>query len=177
MNLEYRLAEENPFPAAVIDTLSAYAWLLEVVGLKPEQVIIEGDSGGGTSLTEALRCVRLKLTSRAPLTGNIALSAIHHLRTTKMLPLPGGLLLVSVSMACFRSRPHGNTDDSLSTACCRSDQFSSRPARRAWRHHHARSAKLGHRCVPGLRTASCRAARVRIHQSWLKEEPRQAASK
>ncbi len=48
--LEYRLAPENPFPAALDDATSAYRWLL-MQGFKSENIIIAGDSaGGGLSL-------------------------------------------------------------------------------------------------------------------------------
>jgi epsilon-lactone hydrolase len=44
--LDYRLAPEAPFPAAVDDAARAYAWLLEI-GVKPENITIGGDSAGG----------------------------------------------------------------------------------------------------------------------------------
>ena len=44
--LDYRLAPEHPFPAAVEDATSAYAWLLEQ-GYAPERIVIAGDSAGG----------------------------------------------------------------------------------------------------------------------------------
>lgn len=44
--LDYRLAPEHPFPAAVGDTTDAYRWMLES-GLKPERIAICGDSAGG----------------------------------------------------------------------------------------------------------------------------------
>lgn len=50
--LDYRLAPEHPFPAAVEDAQAAYDWLLEQ-GLEPEQVVVAGDSAGG-GLTMAL---------------------------------------------------------------------------------------------------------------------------
>jgi len=51
---EYRLAPENPFPAALEDALSAYHWLLEK-GFEPENIIIAGDSaGGGLALATTL---------------------------------------------------------------------------------------------------------------------------
>lgn len=43
---EYRLAPENPFPAAMEDALLCYRWLISS-GYKPEQIIIGGDSAGG----------------------------------------------------------------------------------------------------------------------------------
>jgi acetyl esterase/lipase len=43
---EYRLAPENPFPAAVDDSVTIYRWLL-TSGFKPENIIIAGESAGG----------------------------------------------------------------------------------------------------------------------------------
>jgi acetyl esterase/lipase len=49
--IDYRLAPENPFPAALEDATAAYRWLLKS-GFKPEQIVIAGDSaGGGLSLS------------------------------------------------------------------------------------------------------------------------------
>jgi len=44
--IDYRLAPEHPFPAAVEDAVSGYLWLLST-GVDPTQVIIGGDSAGG----------------------------------------------------------------------------------------------------------------------------------
>ncbi|PKP46719.1 MAG: alpha/beta hydrolase [Bacteroidetes bacterium HGW-Bacteroidetes-11] len=43
---EYRLAPENPFPAAVDDSVKVYQWLL-TSGFKPENILIAGESAGG----------------------------------------------------------------------------------------------------------------------------------
>jgi acetyl esterase/lipase len=43
---EYRLAPENPFPAAVDDALKVYRWLL-AQGYHPGNIIVSGDSAGG----------------------------------------------------------------------------------------------------------------------------------
>lgn len=43
---EYRLAPENPFPAAVEDVKAVYRWLLEQ-GFQPANIVIAGDSAGG----------------------------------------------------------------------------------------------------------------------------------
>jgi monoterpene epsilon-lactone hydrolase len=50
--VDYRLAPEHPFPAAVDDALAAYQWLLGR-GLAPGRVVVAGDSAGG-GLTVAL---------------------------------------------------------------------------------------------------------------------------
>jgi acetyl esterase/lipase len=45
-SLDYRLAPENPFPAAVEDATTAFRWLLKQ-GVRPETIVIAGDSAGG----------------------------------------------------------------------------------------------------------------------------------
>jgi acetyl esterase/lipase len=44
--LDYRLAPEHPFPAAVEDSVAAYQWLLRT-GIMPYNIVIAGDSAGG----------------------------------------------------------------------------------------------------------------------------------
>lgn len=46
MLVDYRLAPEHPFPAAVDDALQAYRWLLDQEG-GPERIVVAGDSAGG----------------------------------------------------------------------------------------------------------------------------------
>ncbi|TFV53070.1 alpha/beta hydrolase [Blastococcus sp. TF02A-35] len=53
--LDYRLAPEHPFPAALDDVLAAYRELRERVD-RPERTVLAGDSAGGwLALTAALR--------------------------------------------------------------------------------------------------------------------------
>ena len=44
--INYRLAPEHLFPAALDDAITAYRWLV-AQGTAPEQIIIAGDSAGG----------------------------------------------------------------------------------------------------------------------------------
>ena len=44
--IEYRLAPEHPFPAAVEDATAAYRWLLRR-GVAPQEIVVAGDSAGG----------------------------------------------------------------------------------------------------------------------------------
>ena len=46
LSLDYRLAPEHPFPAAIEDATKAYRWLLGQ-GIRPESIVISGDSAGG----------------------------------------------------------------------------------------------------------------------------------
>jgi acetyl esterase/lipase len=55
--LNYRLAPENPFPAAVEDSAAAYRWLLSR-GTKPARMVIAGDSAGGGLTVAALVALR-----------------------------------------------------------------------------------------------------------------------
>jgi len=64
--IDYRLAPEHPFPAAVEDTVVAYEWLL-AQGLTPSQVVVAGDSAGG----------------------NLTLALLIHLRDRRQ-PMPAG---------------------------------------------------------------------------------------
>ncbi|WP_433554928.1 alpha/beta hydrolase [Pseudonocardia xinjiangensis] len=53
-SLDYRLAPENPYPAAIDDTLSAYRALLDS-GTDPSTIAFAGDSaGGGLTVTTCL---------------------------------------------------------------------------------------------------------------------------
>jgi epsilon-lactone hydrolase len=55
--LDYRLAPENPFPAAVDDSITAYRWLL-AQGYKPGRIVIAGDSAGGGLAVSTLLALR-----------------------------------------------------------------------------------------------------------------------
>ncbi len=47
LGVNYRLAPEDPFPAAIEDGYAAYRWLLDDQGLDPADIMIAGDSAGG----------------------------------------------------------------------------------------------------------------------------------
>ncbi len=54
---DYRLAPEHPFPAAMQDTLTAYRWLLSQ-NVRPENIIIVGESAGGGLCLASLLAIR-----------------------------------------------------------------------------------------------------------------------
>lgn len=81
LNGGYRLSSSapfpprNPFPAALLDAIACYHYLLHDLGFRAEDIIIGGDSAGGFLATALVRYLAL---SRLP-----------------ALPVAGGLLLLS----------------------------------------------------------------------------------
>ena len=55
--LDYRLAPEHPFPAALEDSLAAYRCLLQQ-GVEPGKLVLAGDSAGGNLVPATLLALR-----------------------------------------------------------------------------------------------------------------------
>lgn len=55
--IDYRLAPEHPFPAALKDALTAYRWLL-TENISPEKIVVAGDSAGGGLVMAMLLSLR-----------------------------------------------------------------------------------------------------------------------
>lgn len=78
VSLEYRLAPENPYPAALEDCVDAYAWLLRSapdLGIDPARIAIGGDSAGG-NLAAALCLYRRDEGSALPVAQVLAYPAV-----------------------------------------------------------------------------------------------------
>jgi len=61
LNIEYRLAPEYPFPAALEDSIESYKWLISE-GFNPKKIIIGGESaGGGLAVATLLKLKELNL--------------------------------------------------------------------------------------------------------------------
>jgi epsilon-lactone hydrolase len=95
LTIDYRLAPENPYPAALEDALASYHWLL-AQGIDPGQIAIGGDSaGGGLALATALclREARQKLPAAlfllSPWT-DLTFSGESHRTLKKIDPIFGG---------------------------------------------------------------------------------------
>ena len=76
--LDYRLAPEHPFPAALDDAVAAYGWLL-AQGVDARRVVVAGDSAGGGLTVATLLALR-----------------------DRALPLPAGAVCISpwVDLTC-----------------------------------------------------------------------------
>lgn len=71
LSIDYRVAPEHPFPAALEDAVNAYQWILEN-GYRSGRIIVAGDSAGG----------------------GLALALCLYLRDNHM-PLPSGIITMS----------------------------------------------------------------------------------
>ncbi len=57
LSLNYRLAPEHPFPAAVDDAVTGYRWLVKK-GVAPNRIAVAGDSAGGGLTMATLLALR-----------------------------------------------------------------------------------------------------------------------
>lgn len=93
-SLEYRLSSSapfptaNPFPAALIDAVTGYNYLISELGFKPGNIIIVADSAGG----------------------HLALSFLRYLVETSILPVPGSF--IALSPLCDITSSHLSIPDS-----------------------------------------------------------------
>ena len=72
LTIDYRVAPEYQYPAALEDAVYAYKWLIQEKEYEPDHIIVAGDSAGG----------------------GLALALVLYLRDNR-LPLPGGIITMS----------------------------------------------------------------------------------
>lgn len=89
--IDYRLAPEHPFPAALEDALCAYDWLI-AQSYDPKKIVLAGDSAGG----------------------GLAIAAMISLRDDRK-PLPACAVCISpwVNLSHTVSKPNNNNDPIL----------------------------------------------------------------
>ncbi len=94
--VDYRLAPEHPFPAAIDDALMAYEWVL-AEGFAPEQVGLFGESAGGGVVMGTLLAAKAKgvplPAAAVPVSPwvDLTLSGASHVRNrdTEVIMAPG----------------------------------------------------------------------------------------
>lgn len=72
LTIDYRVAPEHPYPAALEDAVASYLWLIREKGYSPDKIVIAGDSAGG----------------------GLTLALVLYLRDHG-LPLPAGVIVMS----------------------------------------------------------------------------------
>ncbi|KAJ6499984.1 Alpha/Beta hydrolase protein [Mycena vitilis] len=103
--IEYRLSstkpykEENSFPAALVDALQGYDYLINTLHIPASNIIIEGDSAGG----------------------NLALALTRYLVEHKIAALPPPALLLLLSPWADLGTSHSHPGSSLFT--CRNSDY------------------------------------------------------
>lgn len=101
VSVDYRLAPENPFPAAVEDATSALRWAVAHVGElggDPSRIAVAGDSGGGNLAAVAARRVPVRMQALFYPSVDIG-----HMDTESYARNGRGYLLTRKSVETFRS--------------------------------------------------------------------------
>jgi acetyl esterase/lipase len=113
VSIDYRLAPEDPFPAAVDDALAAYQWVQEHadgLGVEPGQVGVMGDSAGGNlAAVVALEARDGLVSGRSAVPAPIAQGLVYpatdmHLATDSARDLGEGFFLSTAQMDWFRAK-------------------------------------------------------------------------
>lgn len=87
LSIDYRLAPQNPMPAAITDFLVTYMYVLESLKLPCSQVFFAGDSSGGSLCLASLATI------------------LNGQGSEKRLPVPAGIITVSPFVDMTRCLP------------------------------------------------------------------------
>ena len=117
--VDYRLAPEDPFPAAVDDAVTAYQWVhrhAEELGIAEGRVGVMGDSAGGNLAAAVAQLARAGADSPDDVPPPVAQGLIYpavdaRLDTASMHSLSSGYFLTRASMEYFRGAYLPNRED------------------------------------------------------------------
>lgn len=115
--IDYRLAPEDPFPAAVDDAIAGFKWAVAQsadLGIAKEQVGVMGDSAGGTlAAVVAQQLTRDKANKHVPIAQGLIYPATDaHMATDSIARFADGFFLTKADMEWFRDHYLG-TDPSV----------------------------------------------------------------
>jgi len=119
-SIDYRLAPEHPYPAALDDCWQAYNWILdhshEVLGIRPENIIITGDSAGG-NLALGVSALAVKCGIKVPDGIFLAYPALRlevkAFSPSLMYALEDQLIPYTLLKLCISSYVPGNSNPAL----------------------------------------------------------------
>lgn len=104
LSIDYRLAPEHPYPAAVEDCFAAYQWLVknaDAVNADPERLAVGGDSAGGLlSVTTAIQVAEAGLPMAFQLLIYPAVDFVNRSRSRDLFG-PGSFFLTDQGMDQF----------------------------------------------------------------------------
>jgi acetyl esterase len=117
--VDYRLAPEDPFPAAIDDAVAAYQWVhrhAEELGIAEGRVGVMGDSAGGNLAAAVAQLTRAGAGSLDDVPPPVAQGLIYpavdaRLDTPSMHTLSSGFFLTRASMEYFRGAYLPNRED------------------------------------------------------------------
>jgi acetyl esterase len=112
LSVDYRLAPEHPFPAAIEDARTALAWLRDnacKLGVDSARIIVAGDSAGGNIAAALTLADRGNATP--PLAGQILIypAVAHDFDAGSMMRYASGFGLERGDMEWFVDHYHGQT--------------------------------------------------------------------
>ncbi|KAJ3554233.1 hypothetical protein NM688_g3213 [Phlebia brevispora] len=90
--IEYRLSQgpplphENPFPAALIDVVAGYHHLVKVMGYKPSNILVMGESAGGGLVINLVRYLITYIPSLPPPAAILLMSPAVDCSSTHFIP-------------------------------------------------------------------------------------------
>ncbi len=118
--VDYRLAPEHPYPAAVVDSVAAYRWVhahADELGIAPGRIGVMGDSAGGNLAAVVAQVTRpgeawAEAATPPPVAQGLIYPVVDaHLDTPSMARLSEGFLLTRESMEYYRAQYLPDRDD------------------------------------------------------------------